>query len=502
VSYTGANWADGTAGWREGEVEVLGINPSEPRPTSWFALDVDLLRELEHFWRRYVWMNKGVLRALGWVAALTLVLVLGAVAGGGAVYAMTQLRESKDQSIQMAVPEAFDPEPGIVVASVVPGEAADEAGVERGDILLQVDGELVDSVPDLVMLLREYEVGDDVELFVRHGDDERTLTATLGELDGDPYLGLVPCAPMPARDHHRMIRVHGAGPGAVIVSVEEGSPASGAGLEPGDVILSVDGQDVDTENSLADLIAGYEPDNTVTLTVERPGQDEDEESQEIDVEVELGEHPEEEGLAYLGVRYRAFPRVPHLPEMEGWEPPFHRRHLEPFFDFDGQIPDFPGEGRIQGAVVRSVTEGSPADSAGLTEGDVITAIDGETVKGPRDVVEAVAAHAPGDQVTLTLVSPEDGEERDVAVALAEHPDEEDKAYLGVQIGGFIHVRRFHHGDGEFLHREGEEFEYNFDFDWEMPPDGLHLELPHLEEFDFDNVFPFGADEAGCCIGGV
>jgi hypothetical protein len=186
--------------------------------------------------------------------------------------------------------------------------------------------------------------------------------------------------------------------------------------------------------------------------------------------------------------------------MEGEEPPFHRRHLEPFFH--GQLPDFPGEGMIQGAVVRSVTENSPAESAGLDEGDVITAIDGETVKGPRDVVEAIAAHAPGDRVTLTLVSSEEGEERDVEVELAEHPDEEDKAYLGVQIGAFIHVRRFHPGDGEFLHRDGEEFEYNFDFDWKMPPDGFHLELPPLDEFDFDYSFPFGADEAGCCLGGV
>jgi S1-C subfamily serine protease len=413
---------------------------------------------------------------------------------------MTQLRESKDQSIQVAVPEEFDPEPGIVVASVVPGEAADEAGVERGDILLQVDGQSVDSVPDLVMLLREYEAGDEVVLLVRHGDEERTLTATLGELDGNPYLGVVPCAPMPGVDQHMVVRVRDVGPGAVIASVVEGGPASKAGLQPGDVILSVDGQDVDAENSLADLIAGYEPGDAVTLTVERPGQDEDEEPKELDVEVELAEHPDEEGLAYLGVRYRAFPRLPHLPEMEGWEPPFHRRHLEPFFH--GEIPDFPGSGMIRGAVVRSVTEDSPADSAGLNEGDVITAIDGETVKGPGDVVEAIAAQAPGDEVTLTLVSSEDGEERDVEVELAEHPDEEDKAYLGVQIGGFVRVHRFQSGDGEFLHREGEEFEYNFDFDWEMPPDGLHLELPHLEEFDFDHSFPFGIDETSCCLGGV
>ena len=55
-----------------------------------------------------------------------------------------------------------------------------------------------------------------------------------------------------------------------------------------------------------------------------------------------------------------------------------------------------------GAVVGSVTQGGPADRAGLREGDVVTAIDGKEITGSGELVAAIAAHKPGDTITLTV----------------------------------------------------------------------------------------------------
>jgi putative serine protease PepD len=55
-----------------------------------------------------------------------------------------------------------------------------------------------------------------------------------------------------------------------------------------------------------------------------------------------------------------------------------------------------------GALVTSVSSGSPAASAGVKAGDLITAVDGKSVTGPSDLVSAIAAHHPGDKLTLTL----------------------------------------------------------------------------------------------------
>ncbi|MCW3066713.1 MAG: hypothetical protein JWN32_3885, partial [Solirubrobacterales bacterium] len=54
------------------------------------------------------------------------------------------------------------------------------------------------------------------------------------------------------------------------------------------------------------------------------------------------------------------------------------------------------------AAVAAVRSGSPAAQAGLRQGDVITAIDDRAVSSADAVVSAIAGHAPGDQVALTV----------------------------------------------------------------------------------------------------
>ena len=55
-----------------------------------------------------------------------------------------------------------------------------------------------------------------------------------------------------------------------------------------------------------------------------------------------------------------------------------------------------------GAQVASVVSGSPAASAGLKAGDVITKIDGRDITSADDLTATISAHAPSDKVTVTL----------------------------------------------------------------------------------------------------
>ncbi len=83
-------------------------------------------------------------------------------------------------------------------------------------------------------------------------------------------------------------------------------------------------------------------------------------------------------------------------------------------------------GRSGGAYVQSVVPGSAAERAGLRQGDIITAVDGETVEGVSDFTDIRDRHRAGDTVSLTV----DREARSITVSLTfdeRKPDADDSA---------------------------------------------------------------------------
>jgi serine protease Do len=84
--------------------------------------------------------------------------------------------------------------------------------------------------------------------------------------------------------------------GALIEWVEPDRPADEAGLMVGDVITAVDGRAVDEDHPLDRRIRRYDPGDRVEITYWREGR-------EQAVRVRLGEHPDDEDVAYLGIRF-------------------------------------------------------------------------------------------------------------------------------------------------------------------------------------------------------
>jgi putative serine protease PepD len=74
----------------------------------------------------------------------------------------------------------------------------------------------------------------------------------------------------------------------------------------------------------------------------------------------------------------------------------------------------------RGALIGAVEPGQPAADAGLQEGDVIVALDGDTVPDANGLTAAVRSHSPGDTVPVTYER--DGDEHTVDVTLGELPD--------------------------------------------------------------------------------
>lgn len=340
-------------------------------------------------------------------------------------------------------------EDGVLVVRVMPGSPAADAGLRRGDIILSVDGAPVNSAAELMNTIAAHAAGDEIELTYRHGSEELTLTAVLADADGRPLLGVQPYqeqaqnqrrtddgrtpspmqpgteTPQPSRpDALPGFNFRQVEPGALVVDVLADGPAASAGLASGDVITAVDGEEVVGPEQLVEMIAGYAPDETITLTVVRG-------DEEMRVEATLAAREDDAERGFLGVQISAV-LTEGMPQGEGAMP------------FQFEMPVLPrGAGMMSGVLVRDVAEDSPAAEAGLQPGDWITEVNGEAVEDFEDLRAIIDAAAPGDEMTLTLQSnggmpmfrrgtePTEPETSTLTVTLGEN--ETGGAFLGISV---------------------------------------------------------------------
>jgi serine protease Do len=169
--------------------------------------------------------------------------------------------------------------------------------------------------------------------------------------------------------------------GVLINSVTPGGPADKAGLKTGDVILQVNGKDVNDANVLRNTIAGTAPGTTMTFTILRNGQQQQ-------VPVTLGNLSETTSAApggggggATGAGKLGVALVPLTP------------------DIAAQL-GLPRS--MQGLVVQSVEPNSPAADAGLQAGDVIQEVNRQPVRTTEDM--RAALQKSGDRPPVLLIN--------------------------------------------------------------------------------------------------
>ena len=86
--------------------------------------------------------------------------------------------------------ERIKPEPGVLIVAVGDETPASEAGLQRGDILLAIDGDMVNTAAELRHVILMRDPGDSLELTVKRGEEDLTLAVTLADQDGYPLLGV------------------------------------------------------------------------------------------------------------------------------------------------------------------------------------------------------------------------------------------------------------------------------------------------------------------------
>jgi serine protease Do len=187
---------------------------------------------------------------------------------------------TKDVAEPLGLPRAA----GALVRNVESGGPAEKGGLEVGDIILKFDGKEIQRSTDLPRLVGNTKPGSKVQVTVWRKGQQRELSVTVAEMqpeqtarsgnNGRPQqtpggsaqasnlLGLV-VADIP-EDRRNALRIKGG----VLVESVEGAGAR-AGLRPGDVILSLNNQDVTGAKAFNDAVAKLDRSKTHILLVRR-----------------------------------------------------------------------------------------------------------------------------------------------------------------------------------------------------------------------------------------
>jgi serine protease Do len=168
---------------------------------------------------------------------------------------------------------------GAVVGSVVSGSPAEKAGLKPEDVILSADGRTIEDNSDLSRYIASRSPGTTVKLDVLRGKDRRSVPVVLGTFSeegvdasesesGRASLGMTLRDVTPALAE-RLELPRGVR-GALVTEVEPGEAAEDAGLVPRDVIVSVNGEAVDSVDAFERAIAAARPGGRARLRVYNP----------------------------------------------------------------------------------------------------------------------------------------------------------------------------------------------------------------------------------------
>src|SRR5207244_6453316 len=165
------------------------------------------------------------------------------------------------------------------------GSPAEKAGIEPGDVVIAAGGHEIRTVHDLPRLVAATPVGSKLDLTIRRGGKQQTVEATIGEMPekvasaqrgaaqpggatasalGMEFLALDP-------QLRKELRVPKEVNGVVVGQVASDSPAGELGIQPGDVIVSVDQKPVTTPEGAAVQLKEAAEHGNVLLLLNRHG---------------------------------------------------------------------------------------------------------------------------------------------------------------------------------------------------------------------------------------
>ena len=210
--------------------------------------------------------------------------------------------------------------------------------------------------------------------------------------------------------------------GVEVTMVDQDAPAGKAGIKEHDVILSLNGTEVESVEQLRRMIRETPPGRVVTLGISRDGQP-------MTIKVQLADRKKTFALGPHDKEFKfVMPSLPPMPTMPDIDVPMsivvvHSSTRSGLMveNLTPQLGDFFGAKNGQGVLVRSVEKGSRAEKAGFRAGDVIVRVNGETVSDAGDFTHALRGRK-DNKVNVSIIR--DKKEQTLTLTLPERKQSE------------------------------------------------------------------------------
>jgi len=182
--------------------------------------------------------------------------------------------------------------------------------------------------------------------------------------------------------------------GVEVTLVDQDAPAGKAGLKEHDVILTINGNQVESVEQLRRMIHEIPPGRLISIGISRNGQP-------MTLKAQLADRKNNFSVAMPSGKAFAFampamPATPAMPAMPDMDVPVsivvvHSSARSGLMveNLTPQLGDFFGAKDGQGVLVRSVEKGSLAEKAGFRAGDVIVKVNGESISDSGDFTHAL-----------------------------------------------------------------------------------------------------------------
>jgi serine protease Do len=163
---------------------------------------------------------------------------------------------------------------GVLIGDILGGSPAENAGLKRGDVILDFAGRPVQKMQELQRLVAATRPGTPIRLKIRRDRQEQLVALEIGELKdlepkaeaaGSRY-GLTLDAV--TRELAKQFNLK-TDEGVVVTNVESGGPGARDGLRKGDVILEIERTPVTTMDSFKNAVSKLDPSDHVLLLILR-----------------------------------------------------------------------------------------------------------------------------------------------------------------------------------------------------------------------------------------